>query len=91
MLDSMFISNPLTGFDANARFGQGVAVVNPPRPAPIAPTGNVRGLAVNSITADRGQDLAATIDGRMSLAALGALVIGLVGFYAWTRNVQAGG
>lgn len=89
MLDNMFFPDP--GANMSSRYGQGVAVVNPPRPAAIAPTGNVRGLAVNSNTADRGQDLAATIDGRMSLAALGGAVLLLIGFYAWTRNVQAGG
>lgn len=90
MIDNLF-GNDLLGIDPNARFGGGVAVVPAPRPALVAPTGNVRGLAVNSDTANRGQDLAATLDGRLSLGMLGVLILALMGWYAWTRNVQAGG
>lgn len=37
------------------------------------------------------QEYSNVLDGRMSLAALEGIVLGMVVFYIWTRGVQGGG
>jgi hypothetical protein len=86
MLDQYF-QRPVGG---TGRFGQDAAVVQYPRPASIAPAGNQRGLQVARSNAS-GVDIGATLDGRFSLGLLQGLVVVLIVFYVWTRNVQAGG
>jgi len=56
----------------------------------VVPTGG----GITTSPAERGP-IAATLDevaaGRVSLGMLGALVVVLVLFYVWTRDVQGGG
>lgn len=61
----------------------------PPRGAQMAA---IMGGGVYTNVADTATTDGETIlNGRLSLGILGAFVLGAVGFYVWTHNIQGGG
>lgn len=76
---------------SDSRFSGAAAVHRPAPPAKVAPAGGLRGLAETSDARDNAAAAVGVLEGRMTLATIQVLIVTLIVWYAWTRNVQGGG